>query len=79
MIHSKKLTLGICLVLLIILIGGYVIMTKTNGRNAQIKDTFNQTLKLYPTKNLDDFTIKKAFEIKNLIKEIKGLGLLILE
>ncbi|WP_142671003.1 Csa1 family protein, partial [Staphylococcus aureus] len=55
MIHSKKLTLGICLVLLIILIGGYVIMTKANGRNAQIKDTFNQTLKLYPTKNLDDF------------------------
>ncbi|MEN0204595.1 tandem-type lipoprotein, partial [Staphylococcus aureus] len=46
MIHSKKLTLGICLVLLIILIVGYVIMTKTNGRNAQIKDTFNQTLKL---------------------------------
>ena len=28
MIHSKKLTLGICLVLLIILIVGYVIMTK---------------------------------------------------
>ena len=74
MIHSKKLTLGICLVLLIILIGGYVIMTKTNGRNAQIKDTFNQTLKLYPTKNLDDFTIKKAFEIKNLKRVIKVLG-----
>ncbi|HHA5964187.1 TPA: tandem-type lipoprotein [Staphylococcus aureus] len=55
MMHSKKLTLGICLVLLIILIVGYVIMTKTNGRNAQIKDTFNQTLKLYPTKNLEDF------------------------
>ena len=32
---------------------------------------------MYPTKNLDDFTIRKAFEIKNLIKEIKGLGLLI--
>ena len=73
MIHSKKLTLGICLVLLIILIVGYVIMTKTNGRNAQIKDTFNQTLKLYPTKNLDDFTIK-AFEIKNLKRVIKVLG-----
>ncbi|MCD0519788.1 tandem-type lipoprotein, partial [Staphylococcus aureus] len=26
MIHSKKLTLGICLVLLIILIGGCIIM-----------------------------------------------------
>ncbi|WP_150859957.1 Csa1 family protein, partial [Staphylococcus aureus] len=61
MIHSKKLTLGICLVLLIILIVGYVIMTKTNGRNAQIKDTFNQTLKLYPTKNLDDFYDKEGF------------------
>ncbi|MGT2377997.1 Csa1 family protein [Staphylococcus aureus] len=36
-------------------------MTKTNGRNAQIKDTFNQTLKLYPTKNLDDF-YDKGFE-----------------
>ena len=47
---------------------------KTNGRNAQIKDTFNQTLKLYPTKNLDDFTIKKAFEIKNLKRVIKVLG-----
>ena len=49
---------------------------KTNGRNAQIKETFNKTLNVYPTKNLDDFTIKKAFEIKNLIKEIKGLGLI---
>ncbi|HDG1449646.1 TPA: tandem-type lipoprotein, partial [Staphylococcus aureus] len=53
MIHSKKLTLGICLVLLIILIGGCIIMTKINSRNAQIKDTFNQTLNVYPTKNLD--------------------------
>ena len=79
MMHSKKLMLGICLVLLIILIVGYVIMTKINSRSAQIKDTFNQTLKLYPTKNLDDFTIRKAFEIKNLAKETKVLGLLILE
>ncbi|MGT2610195.1 Csa1 family protein [Staphylococcus aureus] len=44
----------------------------------QIKDTFNQTLKLYPTKNLDDLD-RKAFEIKNLAKETKVLGLLILE
>ncbi|MBJ6156766.1 tandem-type lipoprotein, partial [Staphylococcus aureus] len=34
MMHSKKLTLGICLVLLIILIVGYVIMTKANGQSA---------------------------------------------
>ena len=79
MMHSKKLMLGICLVLLIILIVGYVIMTKINSRSAQIKDTFNQTLKLYPTKISMIFTIRKAFEIKNLAKETKVLGLLILE
>ncbi|MBN5762932.1 tandem-type lipoprotein [Staphylococcus aureus] len=72
MIHSKKLTLGICLVLLIILIVGYVIMTKTNGRNAQIKDTFNQTLKLYPTKNLDDFYDKEGFRDQEFKKGDKG-------
>ena len=72
MIHSKKLTLGICLVLLIILIVGYVIMTKTNGRNAQIKDTFNQTLKLYPTKNLEDFYDKEGFRDQEFEKGDKG-------
>ncbi len=70
--HSKKLTLGICLVLLIILIVGYVIMTKTNGRNAQIKDTFNQTLKLYPTKNLEDFYDKEGFRDQEFEKGDKG-------
>ncbi|WP_000616189.1 Csa1 family protein, partial [Staphylococcus aureus] len=72
MIQSKKLTLGICLVLLIILIVGYVIMTKTNGRNAQIKDTFNQTLKLYPTKNLDGFYDKEGFRDQEFKKGDKG-------
>ncbi|HDA3964696.1 TPA: tandem-type lipoprotein, partial [Staphylococcus aureus] len=62
----------ICLVLLIILIGGYVIMTKENGRNAQIKDTFNQTLKLYPTKNLDDFYDKEGFRDQEFKKGDKG-------
>ncbi|HAR7299596.1 TPA: tandem-type lipoprotein [Staphylococcus aureus] len=72
MIHSKKLTLGICLVLLIILIVGYVIMTKINSRSAQIKDTFNQTLKLYPTKNLDDFYDKEGFRDQEFDKGDKG-------
>ncbi|WP_258027234.1 tandem-type lipoprotein, partial [Staphylococcus lugdunensis] len=53
--QSRKLKLGICLILLIILIGSCIILTKTNSRNAQIKKTFNQTLSLYPTKNLEDF------------------------
>ncbi|EYP10784.1 tandem lipoprotein [Staphylococcus aureus DAR1067] len=72
MIHSKKLMLGICLVLLIILIVGYVIMTKINSRSAQIKDTFNQTLKLYPTKNLEDFYDKEGFRDQEFEKGDKG-------
>ncbi|MBU7196550.1 tandem-type lipoprotein, partial [Staphylococcus aureus] len=72
MIHSKKLTLGICLVLLIILIVGYVIMTKTNGRNAQIKENFNKTLSVYPTKNLDDFYDKEGFRDQEFDKRDKG-------
>ncbi|MBS3611919.1 Csa1 family protein, partial [Staphylococcus aureus] len=70
--HSKKLTLGICLVLLIILIVGYVIMTKTNGRNAQIKEAFNKTLNVYPTKNLEDFYDKEGFRDQEFDKRDKG-------
>ncbi|EHT23355.1 tandem-type lipoprotein [Staphylococcus aureus] len=72
MMHSKKLMLGICLVLLIIMIVGYVIMTKINSRSAQIKDTFNQTLKLYPTKNLEDFYDKEGFRDQEFEKGDKG-------
>ncbi|HIH0652649.1 TPA: tandem-type lipoprotein [Staphylococcus aureus] len=72
MMHSKKLMLGICLVLLIILIVGYVIMTKINSRSAQIKDTFNQTLKLYPTKNLENFYDKEGFRDQEFEKGDKG-------
>ncbi|HDH7009770.1 TPA: tandem-type lipoprotein, partial [Staphylococcus aureus] len=72
MMHSKKLMLGICLVLLIILIVGYVIMTKINSRSAQFKDTFNQTLKLYPTKNLEDFYDKEGFRDQEFEKGDKG-------
>ncbi|QER07318.1 tandem-type lipoprotein [Staphylococcus aureus] len=61
-----------CLVLLIILIVGYVIMTKINSRSAQIKDTFNQTLKLYPTKNLEDFYDKEGFRDQEFEKGDKG-------
>ena len=45
---------------------------KENGRNAQIKDTFNQTLKLYPTKNLDDFYDKEGFRDQEFKKGDKG-------
>ena len=44
----------------------------------QIKENFNKTLSLYPTKNLDDFYDKEGFRDQEFEKEIKGLGLLIL-
>lgn len=47
-------------------------MTKINSRSAQIKDTFNQTLKLYPTKNLDDFYDKEGFRDQEFGKGDKG-------
>ncbi|MDN8845270.1 tandem-type lipoprotein, partial [Staphylococcus aureus] len=59
-------------VLLIILIVGYVIMTKTNGRNAQIKEAFNKTLNMYPTKNLEDFYDKEGFRDQEFDKRDKG-------
>ena len=70
--QSRKLKLGICLILLIILIGSCIILTKTNSRNAQIKKTFNQTLSLYPTKNLEDFYDKEGFRDQEFKKGDKG-------
>ena len=70
--QSRKLKLGICLILLIILIGSCIILTKTNSRNAQIKKTFNQTLSLYPTKNLEDFYDKEGFRDQEFDKGDKG-------
>ena len=70
--QSRKLKLGICLILLIIFIGGCVILTKTNSRNAQIKETFNKTLSVYPTKNLEDFYDKDGFRDQEFDKGDKG-------
>ena len=70
--QSRKLKLGICLILLIIFIGGCVILTKTNSRNAQIKETFNKTLSVYPTKNLEDFYDKEGFRDQEFDKGDKG-------
>ena len=45
---------------------------KTNGRNAQIKENFNKTLSVYPTKNLDDFYDKEGFRDQEFDKRDKG-------
>ena len=45
---------------------------KTNGRNAQIKEAFNKTLNVYPTKNLEDFYDKEGFRDQEFDKRDKG-------
>ena len=45
---------------------------KTNSRNAQIKETFNKTLSVYPTKNLEDFYDKEGFRDQEFDKGDKG-------
>ena len=47
-------------------------MTKENNRNAQIKNTFNKTLSLYPTKNLEDFYDKEGFRDQEFDKDDNG-------
>ena len=54
-------------------------MKKEISRNAQIKEAFNKTLSLYPTKNLEDFYDKEGFRDQEFDKGIKALGLLTLE
>ena len=66
--YLKKVTIYISLLFLIIFIGC------GDGKEAEIKQDFNKMLRVYPTKNLEDFTIKKVFEMENLIKTIKELG-----
>ena len=47
-----------------------------DSKKAEIEKSFNKTLSMYPTKNLEDFYYKKPTVMKSLIKMIKGHGLL---
>ena len=58
--YLKKVTIYISLLILVSGCG--------NGKETEIKQNFNKTLSMYPTKNLEDFMIKKAIEMKSLIK-----------
>ncbi|WP_215394500.1 Csa1 family protein, partial [Staphylococcus aureus] len=56
MIHSKRLRLWLYLVLLAVFISACGMKEEK-----QIKESFNKTLSLYPTKNLEDFYDKEGF------------------
>ena len=80
--HLKRLSLSIVFLLLIFCISGCGSSQKENtktesskkelSREAQIKQSFNKTLKLYPTKNLDDFYDKEGFRDQEFDKGDKG-------
>ncbi|WP_083321581.1 tandem-type lipoprotein, partial [Staphylococcus sp. HMSC063D03] len=70
MLHSKKLL--ICLLILMLFIGGCGMNNKDNNREAQIKRSFNKMLSIYPTKNLEDFYDKEGFRDQEFDKNDKG-------
>ena len=72
MIHSKKLKLCLCLIILSIFIGGCGMKKEESSKDKQIKENFNKTLSLYPTKNLEDFYDKEGFRDEEFEKGDKG-------
>ncbi len=67
MIHSRKLRIWLYLVLLAVFISACNVK-----EDKQIKENFNKTLSLYPTKNLDDFYDKEGFRDQEFDKGDKG-------
>ncbi|NGD16203.1 tandem-type lipoprotein [Staphylococcus aureus] len=72
MIHSKKLKLYLCLIILFVFIGGCGMKQEESSKDKQIKENFNKTLSLYPTKNIEDFYDKEGFRDQEFEKGDKG-------
>ncbi|ATV05101.1 TPA: tandem-type lipoprotein [Staphylococcus aureus] len=72
MIHSKKLKLCLCLIILFVFIGGCGMKQEESSKDKQIKENFNKTLSLYPTKNIEDFYDKEGFRDQEFEKGDKG-------
>ncbi|MBR9269692.1 Csa1 family protein, partial [Staphylococcus aureus] len=68
MIHSKRLRLWLYLVLLAVFISA----CGMKEEDKQIKENFNKTLSLYPTKNIEDFYDKEGFRDEEFEKGDKG-------
>ncbi|MDH9183912.1 tandem-type lipoprotein [Staphylococcus epidermidis] len=70
--HSKKLLLCISFLLITFFIGGCGFMNKDDGKETKIKQNFNKMLKMYPTKNLEDFYYKEGYRDEEFDKDDKG-------
>ncbi|HDC5705227.1 TPA: tandem-type lipoprotein [Staphylococcus aureus] len=72
MIHSKRLKLCLCLIILSVFIGACGMKKEESSKDKQIKENFNKRLSLYPTKNLEDFYDKEGFRDEEFEKGDKG-------
>ncbi|HFO2216010.1 TPA: tandem-type lipoprotein [Staphylococcus aureus] len=72
MIHSKRLKLCLCLIILSVFIGPCGMKKEESSKDKQIKENFNKILSLYPTKNLEDFYDKEGFRDEEFEKGDKG-------
>ncbi|HDJ1568928.1 TPA: tandem-type lipoprotein, partial [Staphylococcus aureus] len=79
--YIKKNALYMCVLLLIIFIGGCGNMkdeqtNKTDSKEEQIKKSFAKTLDMYPTENLEDFYDKEGYRDGEFKKDDKGTWLI---
>ncbi|WP_437270922.1 tandem-type lipoprotein [Staphylococcus aureus] len=72
MIHSKRLKLCLCLIILSVFIGACGMKKEESSKDKQIKENLNKILSLYPTKNLEDFYDKEGFRDEEFEKGDKG-------
>ncbi|MBF2224487.1 tandem-type lipoprotein [Staphylococcus epidermidis] len=70
--HSEKLLLCISFLLITFFIGGCGFINKDDSKEKEIKKSFNKTLSMYPTKNLEDFYDKEGFRDEEFDKDDKG-------
>ncbi|HIA7018206.1 TPA: tandem-type lipoprotein, partial [Staphylococcus aureus] len=70
--HSKRLKLCLCLMILSVFISACGMKKEESSKDKQIKENFNKTLSLYPTKNLEDFYDKEGFRDEEFEKGDKG-------
>ena len=70
--HSSKIIVFVSFLILTIFIGGCGFMNKDDSKETEIKQNFNKTLSMYPTKNLEDFYDKEGYRDEEFDKDDKG-------
>ena len=77
----KKWSLSIILIVITTMVGGCELMSDENTQETssekKIKQSFNQSLAMYPVKNLEDFYDKEGYRDEEFDKNDKGMWVLI--